>query len=68
MKKLTLLLMALMLAFPVFATGKQLSAMFGYSVFYLPDSDQPYVETYLNFDAWSLNFEKDGQSGYRATI
>lgn len=68
MKKLTLLLMALMLAFPVFATGKQLSAMFGYSVFYLPDSDQPYVETYLNFDAWSLNFVKDGQAGYRATV
>ena len=68
MKKITLLLMAMMLTAPLFASGKQLSAMFGFSVFYLPETNQPYVETYLNFDAWSLNFVADGNSGYRATV
>ena len=68
MKKYTLLLMAMLLTAPVFAAGKQLSAMFGYSIFYLPESNQPYVETYFNFDAWSLNFVADGSAGYRATV
>lgn len=69
MKKIAFLFLTLLLTAPAFATGKQLSAMFGYSVFYLPESNQPYVETYLNFDAWSLNFVKEGNNtGYRATV
>jgi len=68
MKKIILLLMVVMLAAPLFAQNKQLSAMFGYSVFYLPESNQPYVETYLDFDARSLTFVADGSAGYRATV
>lgn len=48
--------------------GKNLTAMFGYSVFYLPESHQPYVETYLNFNAWSLTLVKDEEGEYRATV
>ncbi|MCQ2297149.1 MAG: GWxTD domain-containing protein [Bacteroidales bacterium] len=46
---------------------QNLSAMFGYSTFYLADQDKPYVETYLSFDAWSLNFAKEGAK-YKATV
>ena len=43
----------------------QMQALFGYSTFYVADRQQPYVETYLQFDAWTMHFEKtDG--GYRA--
>ena len=48
--------------------GKNLSALFGYSVFYLPEDGQPYVETYMNFNAWTLNLEKDETGEYRATV
>ena len=58
----------LLLATAVHATEKNLSAMFGYSAFYLPESKQPYVETYLNFNAWTLNLVKDESGEYRATV
>ena len=48
--------------------GKNLSAMFGYSAFYLPDSKQPYVETYLNFNASSLTFVPGEDGKYSATV
>lgn len=48
-------------------SSKHISALFGYSTFYLPTENRPYVETYLSYDAWSLNFvKKDNQ--YQATI
>ena len=50
------------------AQGRGLSAMFGYSTFYLPEDNMPYVETYLNFDAWTLAFAKDETGQYRATV
>lgn len=64
MKKFALLIVALMLVSSVFADKKQLSALFSYSTFYLPGSNQPYVETYLDFDARSLVFEKVGEEAY----
>lgn len=68
MKKFALLLLTLALATTAFAEKKQLSALFGYSAFYIPGSNQPYVETYLNFNAWTLDFKKVEKDQYRATV
>lgn len=68
MKKLITLLMTAVLATSAFAADKQLSALFGYSTFYIPENNQPYVETYLDFRAWTLNFVKTGNDEYRATV
>lgn len=68
MKKISLIILALGLSLATFAQEKQLSALFGYSTFYLPESNQPYVETYLNFDAWTLNFVEEESGQYRATV
>lgn len=39
----------------------QMQAVFGYSTFYAPESQKPYIETYLQFDAWTMQFtEVDG--------
>ncbi len=46
--------------------AKQLSALFSYSTFYLPESG-PYVESYISFDAWNVNFVK-ADGGYQAAI
>lgn len=43
----------------------QMQALFGYSGFFLTDQAQPYVETYLQFDAWTMHF-KPVDGGYRA--
>ena len=45
----------------------QMQAVFGYSTFYAPQSDMPYVETYLSFDAWTMQFLKQETGIYRAT-
>ena len=42
-----------------------MQALFGYSTFYLTEQQQPYVETYLQFDAWTMQFA-ERQGGYRA--
>jgi GWxTD domain-containing protein len=68
MKRITLILLMLLLASTTFAREKGLSALFGYSAFFLPESNRPYVETYLNFDASSLNLVKDASGQYRATV
>ncbi|MBR6049453.1 MAG: GWxTD domain-containing protein [Bacteroidales bacterium] len=46
----------------------QMQALFGYSTFYLPEQDRPYMETYLQFDAWTMQFEKQSNGVYRATV
>ena len=68
MKRIAFILFALLLASTSYASGKQLTAQFGYSAFYLPESNQPYVETYLSFNAWSLNLVQDESGQYRATV
>ena len=45
-----------------------LSALFGYSSFYLPEEGKPYVETYLDFDASTLKFARTGDFTHRATV
>lgn len=68
MKKITFLLTLILLATAVWAQDKHLSALFGYSSFYSPSTKQAYVETYLDFSAWSLNFVKDEEGSFRATV
>lgn len=68
MRKQILLIAALIAAMPLAAQEKHLAALFGYSVFYRPDTDQPYVETYLDFDANTLNFGSFEEGSYRATV
>ena len=68
MKKLALLFVAVAMAATGFASQSQLSALFGYSVFYLPESNQPYVETYLRFNAWSLAFKEVEDGRFRASV
>lgn len=43
----------------------QMQAVFGYSTFYLVSEQQPYIETYLQFDAWTMQF-KEVEGGYRS--
>ena len=45
----------------------QMQAVFAYSTFYAPGADMPYVETYLSFDAWTMQFVKQANGTYRAT-
>lgn len=61
-------MMALALTIGAFASEKKISAMFGYSAFFLPGSNRPYVETYLDFNAWTLNLMQDESGQYRATV
>lgn len=69
MKKIALLVLTMAMALAAMAENKQLSVMFGYSSFYLPSTNQAYIETYLDFNAWTLNFAKEeGQDQYRATV
>lgn len=46
----------------------QMQALFGYSTFYLSEKQQPYIETYLQFDAWTLHFEEQAEGGYKASV
>jgi GWxTD domain-containing protein len=45
----------------------QMQAVFAYSTFYAPGADMPYVETYLSFDAWTMQFKEQAGGTYRAT-
>ena len=63
MKRLTFTLIALLACM---GAGAQMQALFGYSTFFIPEKQQVYVETYLQFDAWTMRFVSDGD-GYRAT-
>ena len=67
MKK-TLFLLVLTSCFLLPASAHGLSALFGYSTFYLPEEGRPYVETYLDFDASTLQFAATSDGTYRATV
>lgn len=62
---LTFIGLALAAAVPCTA---QMQALFGYSTFYLPGEQSSYVETYLQFDAWTMAFEQQETGVYRATV
>ena len=67
MKKVFLLIISLIALSQCMAEGKQLTAVFSYSTFALSDGS-PYVETYLSFDAWNMNFVATNKKHYRATV
>ncbi len=46
----------------------QMQAVFGYSTFYDAAGDRPYMETYLQFDAWTLQFKQLSAGVYGATV
>ena len=68
MKRCFLIVLTMMMALMGSAQEKNLSALFDYAVFNLPENDKPYVETYLDINAWSLNFVKESEGQYRATV
>ncbi|MBQ7281014.1 MAG: GWxTD domain-containing protein [Bacteroidales bacterium] len=47
---------------------RQLSALFNYNAYYHVEQQRPYIETYLSFDAWNLNFRPTADGKYRATV
>lgn len=67
MKRILITTLCLLALFTLHAQENQLSATFNSATFYLPDSKQPYLETYLSVDAWSCRFVSNGE-GYQATI
>ena len=71
MKKTTYKSLVLLVGLVILAAGAKaqgLAALFGYSTFYLPEEGRPYVETYLDFDASTLQFAATADGTYRATI
>ncbi len=67
MKRLVLASLALFALLGLHGQERQLSATFNSSIFYLPEANQPYLETYLSVDAWSCRFVPVS-GGYQATI
>ncbi len=63
------LLIALLVAAPAFAQTKQskMTALFSYATFNIVDGD-PYVETYVDYDAWNLTFVPTADGRYQATV
>jgi GWxTD domain-containing protein len=68
MKRIATIAALLLLGFSSMAasTDKQLTAVFSYATFYQSEVGS-YLETYVSFDAWNLNFVKTGDS-YQATV
>lgn len=60
------ILLSIAMLLPVLGTGAQMQALFGYATFYLSDKQQPYIETYLQFDAWTMHFDEVAPGAYRA--
>lgn len=68
MKRSIITLVFLGLATLLSAQDRQLSALFNFNAFYHAEQHKPYIETYLSFDAWTLNFAPTGDGRYRATV
>ena len=68
MKRFCLILAALAALATPGAVTAQMQALFGYSTFYLPQEDRPYMETYLQIDAWTVGFEQQPSGVYKATV
>lgn len=47
--------------------GQKMQALFSYSTFYSASAQSPYVETYLSFDAWTMQFVQQENGAYQAT-
>lgn len=68
MKRLCLILAALAAFATPAAVTAQMQALFGYSTFYLPQEDRPYMETYLQVDAWTVGFVQQPSGVYKAAV
>lgn len=68
MKKLIFALCALFFSAQLLAQSNatKLSAVFNYNTFYIPQSEQNYVETYLSIDAWNMTFTPTSDGKYKA--
>lgn len=66
-RKIILVVLLIVASMHTAAYAQGLTATFGYSTFYQADQDKPYVETYLSFDAWTLNFVPV-ENQYKATV
>jgi GWxTD domain-containing protein len=67
MKRILTLITALVMGAACSVAQQQLQALFSYSTFYVASAGTPYVETYLSFDAWTMQFAKTADGDYRAT-
>lgn len=67
MKKLSLYLLAVSLTLAVSAQSKNISAVFSYATFTIPEQNSHYVETCLSFDAWTMSFAEIEPGKFRAT-
>lgn len=67
--RLILMVLATMISLQTIAqtSKKQLSAVFSYATFQRADG-QNYVESYISFDAWNLNFLPQQDGKLRATV
>ena len=63
----TLAIISLFFVLAMAQAQEGMRALFSYSTFYLSQNQSPYVETYLSFDAWTMQFEQVGESAWRAT-
>ncbi|MBQ4376857.1 MAG: GWxTD domain-containing protein [Bacteroidales bacterium] len=68
MKRNIIFLIIIGLSAMLSAQEKQLNALFNFNAFYHTEQQRPYVETYLSFDAWTLNFVPTADGRYRATV
>lgn len=68
MKRIIAMAAILMAILPSWGQETALSAFFNYATFYQPESQRPYVETYLSVDAWSLQFKETKEGKYQATV
>lgn len=70
MKRTLLTIISILFTFALQANitpqEKQLTAVFSYATFYHPETGS-YLESYISFDAWNLNYVKTGNS-YQATV
>lgn len=64
--KRSVLIMAMLMS--CVAASAQIQALFGYSTYYQAAASQPYIETYLLFDAWTLHFEPQADGRRQATV
>lgn len=67
MKRTFYTALAMMLLASGTLRAQQLSALFSYATFNLVNGD-PYVETYVDYDAWTLHFTRQSDGQYKATV
>ncbi len=65
--RIWILLAVLVVATTAHAQQPKMTALFSYSTFNIVEGD-PYVETYVDYDAWNLSFVPSENGQYQATV